>query len=114
MPASEVVEADEHLLHAALQRRLLLHLVAELGGREFLHLDLAAALGGHHLGELLTPKLIGWSVLLRWPKRIVRSCTWAAAGVPTSAQRLTAAHSNPIRMAVSPWFAIIWRRGEER
>jgi hypothetical protein len=33
---------------------------------------------------------------------MVRSCTWAAAGVPTSAQRLTAAHSNPIRMAVSP------------
>jgi hypothetical protein len=33
---------------------------------------------------------------------MVRSCTWAAAGVPTSAQRLTAAHSNPIRMAVLP------------
>jgi hypothetical protein len=33
---------------------------------------------------------------------MVRSCTWAEAGVPKSAQTLTAAQSNPIRMAVSP------------
>jgi hypothetical protein len=44
---------DQHLLHAALQRGLLLQLVAQLGRGELLHLDLAAALGGHELGELL-------------------------------------------------------------
>ena len=53
MPASEVVDATEHLLHAALQRRLLLQFVAQLAAGEFLHLDLAAALGGNDLGELL-------------------------------------------------------------
>ncbi|MNX97232.1 hypothetical protein D3C86_1295880 [compost metagenome] len=42
-----------HFLHAALQSRLLLHFIAKLRGREFLDLELSAALGGHQLGELL-------------------------------------------------------------
>ena len=48
-----------HLLHAALQRRLLLQLVAELRGRELLHLHLAAALGGQELGEALDAEAHG-------------------------------------------------------
>src|SRR6185369_10714382 len=43
----------EHLLHAPLQRRLLLQLVAQLAAGELFHCDLAAALGGYELGELL-------------------------------------------------------------
>ena len=43
----------QHFLRAAAQRRLLLHLVAELRGRELADLQLAAALGGEDLGELL-------------------------------------------------------------
>ena len=31
-----------------------------------------------------TPRLTGWSVLLRWPQRMVRSCTWASAGPANS------------------------------
>lgn len=42
-----------HLLDAALQGGLLLHFVAELGGRELLHLHLAAALGREQFGEAL-------------------------------------------------------------
>ena len=45
-----------HLLHAALQCRLLLQLVAQGRGRELLHLQLAAALGRHQLGEALHPE----------------------------------------------------------
>ena len=63
--ASDVVDAEKHLLRAAAQRGLLLHLVAELGGRELADLQLAAALGPRTSANFRTPRLIGWSVLLR-------------------------------------------------
>ena len=49
----------EDFLRAAAHRRLLLHLVAELGGRKFADLQLAAALGRQHLGEFLHAKADG-------------------------------------------------------
>ncbi len=51
--ASEVVEAESISWVPPRTARLLLHLVAELRGREFADLQLAAALGRQHLGELL-------------------------------------------------------------
>jgi hypothetical protein len=48
-----------HLLHAPLQGRLLLHLVAELRRRELLHLQLAATLCREQLGEALDAEVHG-------------------------------------------------------
>ena len=94
----------QHLLGAAAQRRLLLQLVAELGRGELADLELAAALGGRISANFCTPKLTGWSVLLRCPQRIVRSWTCAAAGSATNsdAERATSCKAQFSSSACEP------------
>jgi hypothetical protein len=87
MPASEVVAGRRHLLHAALQRGLLLHLVAQLFDGNSCTFSLPPLLAATSSANFLTPMLTGWSVLFRWPNnRLVENLstsenTWQNAKV---------------------------------
>jgi hypothetical protein len=91
-----------HLLDAALQRRLLLHLVAELARGNSLTVILPPLFAVTSSVNFLTPMLTGWSVLFRWPKRIVRS--WMSC-----ARACIVAHASTATRRPQAWnFLLSW------
>ena len=53
-------------------------------------LSLPPLLAARISANFCTPRLTGWSGLLRWPQRIVRSCTWALAGTASNVMAIAA------------------------